>query len=216
MSKPNPIAIKVCGMRDHSNIMEVAKLDPQYMGFIFYDKSPRFVGDSFSLPSLPSPIKSVAVFVNESTDVIERRANSMGFDFVQLHGDETVKQCTELSDKGVKVIKAFSVDDNFDFNEIRPFKKHVAFFLFDTRGKLYGGNARTFDWNLLHKYDQEVPFFLSGGLSPANVGQLGNISNMNLHALDLNSGVEESPGMKSIAKVSAALSALRASKHLNT
>jgi phosphoribosylanthranilate isomerase len=216
MSAANPIAIKICGMRDHSNIMEVAKLDPQYMGFIFYDKSPRFVGDVVSLPSLPLPMKKVAVFVNESTDVIERRANSMGFDFVQLHGNETVDQCAELSDRGVRIIKAFSVDENFDFNEIKPFKKFVTFFLFDTRGKLYGGNASTFDWNLLYKYDQEVPFFLSGGLSPANVGQVVDISNMNLHAVDLNSGVEESPGMKSIAKVGAALSALRTPRHLNT
>ena len=213
MSVANPISIKICGMRDHSNILQVAALGPQYMGFIFYDKSPRFVGESFSLPpSLPSSIKKVGVFVNESTTVIADRGSSTGFDFVQLHGNETADQCASLKDTGLKVIKVFSVDEDFEFRNTNPYKRHVEFFLFDTKGKLYGGNAKTFNWELLKKYDQEVPFFLSGGLSPANIAQLGDVSNMNLHALDLNSGVELSPGMKNIEKVDAVLTAI----HLNT
>jgi len=209
MSVLNDIAFKICGMRDHRNIMDVAKLNPQYMGFIFYDKSPRFVGNGFSLPpTLPSSIKKVGVFVNESTKVIAERAR-LGFNFVQLHGNETAEQCAALRDTGLKIIKVFSVDKDFDFGDVAPYKKYVEFFLFDTRGKLYGGNAKTFDWELLHKYDQEVPFFLSGGVTPENIAQLRDVSNMNLHALDLNSGVEKSPGMKSMAKVGAALRALR-------
>ena len=218
MSAVNPIAIKICGMRDHSNIMDVATLGPEYMGFIFYDKSPRFVGDGFRLPpSIPSSIKKVGVFVNETIKGIADRASSTGFEIVQLHGNETADQCARLKDKGLKVIKVFSVDEDFDFKDAKAFKKHVDFFLFDTKGKLYGGNAKTFNWALLNKYDQEVPFFLSGGLSAANIAQLGNVANMNLHALDLNSGVELSPGMKSIEKVEAVLTAIHLKlKNLNT
>jgi phosphoribosylanthranilate isomerase len=216
MTVHKPIAIKICGMRDHRNIMEVASLNPQYMGFIFYGKSPRFVGDDLKLPSLPSSIKKVGVFVNEKIDVIAKRGNKFGFDFVQLHGDETSEQCAELKDLGIKIVKAFALDENFDFRDITPFKKHVEFFLFDTKGKYYGGNAKLFDWALLKKYDQEVPFFLSGGLSAANIEQLGDVANMNLHALDLNSGVEEAPGLKSIDKVRAAFLATRSLKQLNT
>lgn len=216
MSAQNPIAIKICGMRDHKNIMEVASLDPQYLGFIFYMKSPRFVGEEFRLPSLRSSIKKVGVFVNEATNVIAKKANELGFDLVQLHGNETAEKCAELKDLGIKIIKAFPMDENFDFRDIIAFKKHVEFFLFDTKGKFYGGNAQVFNWTLLKKYDQEVPFFLSGGLSPANIEQLGDVANMNLHALDFNSGVEEAPGLKSIEKVRAAFIASRSPKHLNT
>lgn len=216
MSVLNDISFKICGMRDHRNIMDVAKLNPQYMGFIFYDKSPRFVGNGFSLPpTLSSSIRKVGVFVNESTKVIAERA-SLGFDFIQLHGNETAEQCAALRDTGLKIIKAFSIDKDFDFRDVSPYKKNVQFFLFDTRGKLYGGNAETFDWKLLKKYDHEVPFFLSGGLTPENIAQLGDVSNMNLHALDLNSGVEKSPGMKSMSKVGAALRAFRSPNNINT
>lgn len=216
MTVHKPIAIKICGMRDQKNILEVASLNPQYLGFIFYGKSPRFVGDNLKLPSLPSSIEKVGVFVNEKTEVIAKKGNEFGFDFIQLHGDETAEQCAQLKELGMKIIKAFSLDENFDFRDITPFKQQVEFFLFDTKGKHYGGNAKVFDWDLLKKYDQEVPFFLSGGLSPANIEQLGDVANMNLHALDLNSGVEEAPGLKSIDKVRAAFLATRSLKHLNT
>jgi phosphoribosylanthranilate isomerase len=110
-----------------------------------------------------------------------------------------------LKDLGFPIIKAFSLDDNFEFNELMPFKKRVDFFLFDTKGKLYGGNAKVFNWNVLKKYDQEVPFFLSGGLAPSNIDQLGDVANMNIHALDLNSGVEQEPGLKNADKVRAVI-----------
>jgi phosphoribosylanthranilate isomerase len=216
MSAQNPIAIKICGMRDHKNIVDVALLSPQYLGFIFYKKSPRFVGEEFRLPSLPSSIKKVGVFVNEATNVIANKANELGFDLVQLHGNETAEKCAELKNLGIKIIKAFAINENFDFDEIISFKKHVEFFLFDTKGKFYGGNAEVFNWALLKKYDQEVPFFLSGGLSSANIGQLGDVAKMNLHALDFNSGVEEAPGLKCIDKVRAAFLATRSPKPLNS
>jgi phosphoribosylanthranilate isomerase len=196
------IAIKICGMRDGENIMAVALLRPQYMGFIFYPKSPRFVGESFDIPAnLPASIKRVGVFVSESNDVIIGKSKSLKLDLVQLHGNESPAQCDELKATGLGVIKVFSIDDAFNFESTKPFREVTDYFLFDTKGKYYGGNARTFNWKILDKYDQEVPFFLSGGLSPDNVNTLGDLQKMNLHALDLNSGVEISPGLKDIEKI---------------
>jgi phosphoribosylanthranilate isomerase len=189
-------------MRDQENIGKVASLGPDYLGFIFYPESPRFVGDDFIIHvSLPHNITPVAVFVNETTPAILTKAKANGFEFVQLHGNETVQQCLELKDAGLHVVKVFSVDDAFDLTLTHPYKKVVDYFLFDTKGKYYGGNAQTFNWDILNRYDQEIPFFLSGGLTVANVGALDKVLNMNLHALDLNSGVETSPGLKSLEKL---------------
>ena len=189
-------------MRDAENIAAVGSLRPQYMGFIFYPKSPRFVGDSFDIPAnLPASIKRVGVFVNESNAVIIAKSNALKLELVQLHGNESPAQCDELKATGLGVIKVFSIDDDFNFELTKPYREVVDYFLFDTKGKYYGGNAKTFNWKILGKYDQEVPFFLSGGLSPDNVNALGDIQKMNLHALDLNSGVEISPGLKDIEKI---------------
>ncbi len=130
-----------------------------------------------------------------------QRASSLKLDFAQLHGNETPEQCDELKATRLGVIKVFSLDDHFNFDVTKPYRDVVDYFLFDTKGKYYGGNAKAFNWENLRRYDQEVPFFLSGGLSPDNVNTLGNIQKMNLHALDLNSGVEISPGIKDLEKI---------------
>ena len=195
------VKLKICGMRDPANIAEVIALHPDYMGFIFYDKSPRYVGESLELPVIPQSIKKVGVFVNERTETVTRTARDYKLDFVQLHGTETPEQCETLKDEGIEVIKAFSVDENFDFNTINSFKEHVQYFLFDTKGNYFGGNAKTFDWSLLQKYDQSVPFFLSGGISPENVSTLKELGNLNIHAVDVNSGVETAPGVKDVNKI---------------
>ena len=189
-------------MREPENITAVASLRPQYLGFIFYPKSPRFVGESFDIPgNLPASIKRVGVFVNEANAVILAKSRSLKLDFAQLHGNESPAQCDELKATGLGVIKVFSLDDDFNFDVTKPYREVVDYFLFDTKGKYYGGNAKAFNWEILSKYDQEVPFFLSGGLSPDNVNTLGDIQKMNLHALDLNSGVEVSPGIKDLEKI---------------
>ncbi|MEI9921820.1 MAG: phosphoribosylanthranilate isomerase [Bacteroidota bacterium] len=190
------IKLKICGMRDAANIRAVAELKPDYMGFIFYEKSPRFVGTDFKIPVK----NAVGVFVNESTERILEKDVSI----VQLHGDETPAQCQELKDKGLTVIKAFSIDDDFDFAKTKDYK--VDYFLFDTKGQYYGGNAKAFNWNKLREYDQKIPFFLSGGLNAENLKDLGTLKGMNLYAIDLNSGVEDSPGVKNIGKIKEVIS----------
>ena len=209
------IKLKICGMRDVENIQGVTALSPQYMGFIFYPKSPRFVGDDFVMPSIAPSIKKVGVFVNETTEVILNIASRYDLTLVQLHGHETPEQCRDLKAKGLSVIKVFSVGEDFDWNTIKPYKSVADFFLFDTKGKYFGGNAQAFDWSLLQQYDQEIPFFLSGGLSPENIGDVAQLEGMNLYALDVNSGVEDSPGVKNTSKIGSVLKKLKSLSDLN-
>lgn len=159
--------------------------------------------------NLPASIKKVGVFVNESTETIIQLVKTHGLDVVQLHGNETAAQSATLRASGLKVIKAFSLDSGFNFIATKPFVPIVDYFLFDTKGKHFGGNATTFNWEILKHYDQEVPFFLSGGLSAQNVGEVSSLMDMNLYALDINSGVEEMPGVKSPEKLKILLANLK-------
>ncbi len=196
------IRIKVCGMREAQNIVEVGARAPDYMGFIFYPKSPRYVGEEFRVPdNLPAAIKRVGVFVNATVEEIIATAKRNSLWAAQLHGRENPEQCAAVRAAGYTVIKAFPVDATFDFASTSAYKEFVDFFLFDTKGPLHGGNAMRFDWSLLRSYDQSVPFFLSGGLSPENVKGIKHLDGMNLHALDVNSGIESSPGLKDLDRL---------------
>jgi phosphoribosylanthranilate isomerase len=203
VKKATSILLKVCGMREEVNILQVAAIKPDYMGFIFYEKSPRYVGSDYKMPDLALPVKKVGVFVNASTDTMLKARDRYGLDYLQLHGHESPEQVRELVKGGAGIVKVFSVDDAFDFETTRPFAEHSDFYLFDTKGKYYGGNATRFDWRVLEKYNQEVPFLLSGGLSGENVFEVRQLGGMNLHALDINSGVEVGPAFKDINKVQA-------------
>jgi len=196
--------IKVCGMRDRKNIEDVALLKPDFMGFIFYRGTPRFVGDDFVIPAgFPQSIQRVGVFVNETTEEILRKVETHGLNFVQLHGGETVTQCYDIRKRGVGVIKVFSVDDDMDFKSTSGFADAADYFLFDTKGKLYGGNARRFNWDILRRYDQKVPFFLSGGIAPEHTDEIGKLAGLNIAAIDVNSGVEIEPGFKDVNRIKA-------------
>jgi phosphoribosylanthranilate isomerase len=207
--KTRMIKLKICGMKDLANIGAVAALHPDYMGFIFYKNSPRYVGDSFSLKEEYEAMTTVGVFVNERTGEILKRLDDIKSTTAQLHGNETPAQCDELRSRGIEVIKVFSVDEEFDFEKTKAYTDVANYFLFDTKGKLYGGNAKTFDWSILEEYDQSVPFFLSGGLNTENVKVLARLDEMNIHAIDLNSGVEDEPGLKNIDKIKSVMSCLK-------
>jgi len=196
------IKLKVCGMRDPDNILQVAELHPDYMGFIFYEKSKRFVGSDFKIPvQLDKSIKRVGVFVNESTGKILELAEVHNLDFIQLHGNESINQCVELKKIGLGVIKVFSINEHFIVTEVTPYRNGVDYFLFDTQSDNYGGSGKAFDWNLLKGYDLDIPFVLSGGLSASNIQSAKDIESVNLHAFDLNSGVEISAGVKGVEKL---------------
>ena len=196
------IKLKICGMVLRGNIQEVASAHPDYMGFIFYEGSPRHVGKEFAVvDKLDASIQGVGVFVNEKTDTIREKVQLFNLDLVQLHGEESPLTCKQLKDWGIKVIKTFSVDAKFDFEATNPYKDYVDYFLFDTKGQQRGGNGIPFDWRLLNRYNGNIPFFLSGGISPDNVGQIRQLVHDKLFAIDVNSGIEQQPGIKNIAKL---------------
>ncbi|GHN02970.1 N-(5'-phosphoribosyl)anthranilate isomerase [Cytophagales bacterium WSM2-2] len=194
----NNFRIKVCGMRDPDNIMDVAALNPDFMGFIFYSQSQRYVGENFAIPGdFPKHIKRVGVFVDEKPYKIVQLIEKHKLDFVQLHGDESQYDCELLRIKA-KVIKSFRIDPQFNFNVTREFNSSADFFLFDTKGNGHGGIGKTFDWGLLKKYDKRTPFFLGGGLSVENIGQVNELKDSNLFSVDINSRAEIEPGLKDV------------------
>jgi phosphoribosylanthranilate isomerase len=201
--------IKICGLRDTENIKAVTALAPDYMGFIFYGPSPRFVADIpvDTLNNIPSGIKKTAVFVNESAENINTLLDKYNFDAIQLHGSERPEFCNSFRNK-VQVLKAFGIDNTFDFHQLKAYIDKVDFFLFDTKTDSHGGSGKTFDWTILNKYKLDVPFFLSGGISPENLDEVKNISHPQFHGVDLNSKFETAPGLKNIAQLEKAFESL--------
>src|SRR6185437_6350311 len=189
--------LKVCGMKYSDNVKEVAALAPDYIGFIFYPKSQRYVGDlDEQLVKDLGNIKKVAVVVNASVVEIEEKVKRYSFDYIQLHGDETAEFCKQVHNKGIHSIKAFQVDDNFDFKLLDSYKSYCDFFLFDTKSEGYGGAGKSFNWDVLKKYNNEKPFFLSGGIGLENVEEIKKLKGLNIHALDINSKFEIEPALK--------------------
>ena len=191
--------IKVCGLNNGDNINQLMKLDLDFMVIIFYKKSSRF----FSSDILPkSEKKYVAVFVDESLDVIKKLINIYKFEYVQLHGNEDEKFCKELS-SFCNVIKAFRIDDTFDLNEIEKYSKYCKYFLFDTFTESYGGSGKKFNWDLLLNYDHKKDFILSGGINLELISSIKKLKNQlpNLIGVDLNSKFEIKPGLKDINRV---------------
>lgn len=197
--------LKVCGMK--YNPAEVAALQPDYLGFIFYEDSPRhFEGD---IPELPEKIKKVGVFVDEEMDTILEKVELYDFDVIQLHGNESVEFCRELEQElynephQVEVWKVFGIKDTFDFSILDEYEPYVDKFLFDTKGKAKGGNGYTFDWQILKKYESDKPIILSGGIGLDEIDALKAIFNTDLpiYAVDVNSKFEDKPGLKNVRKL---------------
>lgn len=199
-------------MRESVSLAAVAALQPDFLGFIFYPKSSRYVGEKLSaasLENLPPSVKRVGVFVNETTENIRQRVQELKLNAVQLHGDETPAQCQELRVPGLLVIKAFALGGKFDFEMLPPYVPHCDYFLFDTKGEQPGGNGLVFDWQLLRDYNLPVPYFLAGGLDLAHAETLWNLQLPGLFAVDLNSRFEIKPGEKDVARLQQMFQQLR-------
>lgn len=192
--------LKVCGMKDPGNIQEIASLEPNYLGFIFYEKSPRnFDG---KIPELQENIKKTGVFVDASVEFMKEKAKEHDLKAVQLHGKESPEVCSALKSEGLEVIKVFSIKDTFDFRILQEYEGKVDFFLFDTKGKEKGGNGVTFNWELLHKYPSSTPFFLSGGIGLEELEKLKDFDlPETFYGIDVNSRFETEPGIKNPDKV---------------
>lgn len=177
------------------NVAEVASLNPDYLGFIFYDKSPRnFEG---KISNIPSNIKKVGVFVNEEIDVLIEKVKTHQLDVIQLHGEESPQYILELNTNS-EVWKVFSVGETFDFCQLTPYEKVVDKFLFDTKGKNKGGNGVTFNWEVLQNYSSKKPFIISGGIGLEEIDAIHKLlqSGLPIYAIDVNSKFETKPGLK--------------------
>ena len=195
--------LKVCGMKYQENILNVAALQPNYMGFIFYENSARHI--TTSIPDLPKTIKKVGVFVNESLENIKNTIEKHRLDAVQLHGQEPPEFCKLLKNEALEIIKVFSIKNEFDFNQLTPYEPYVDYFLFDTKGPNPGGNGFCFDWSVLQDYNSNKPYFLSGGIGLEQLESLKKFKNSTAakqcYAIDINSKFELKPGLKDDIKL---------------
>ena len=198
-------------MRESANLQSLIALGPDFIGFIFYNKSKRFVSD-FPQVEIPLYIKKVGVFVNETAENILEIVKNHNLDYVQLHGDETPEFCSKLAKNEevnagflesfqLGVIKAFSVDEDFDFSIIEEFEQYCDYFIFDTKGENYGGNGVKFNWEILKNYKGNTPFLLSGGISKEDVFLIKNFKHNAFAGIDINSGFEIEPALKNIANI---------------
>jgi phosphoribosylanthranilate isomerase len=193
--------IKVCGLRDRSNIEAILDLGPDYVGFIFYSKSPRFLNDSATILDLDNSIKKVGVFVNESEDIIRKKVDQYSLDVIQLHGDETPGFAHRLANTGCTIWKAIPVSSIDSFNSISPYAGAVNAILLDTASTVKGGSGVQFDWQILTSYKESLPFILSGGISIQDVDRIIQINHSSLIGVDINSKFEIQPGVKDTALV---------------
>jgi phosphoribosylanthranilate isomerase len=195
--------VKVCGLKYADNIKDVIKLKADYIGFIFHKGSPRFINENLSFDNVrqfPASVQKVGVFVNESSYHIMDKVAHYDLDFIQLHGAESSSQCAELK-PFVKVIKAFGINGDFDFEELKDYESEVSFFLFDNWSAHNGGSGKRFNWDLLKNYRFKIPFLLSGGIGLEHLEEIKNIKHPKLEGVDLNSKFEIKPGLKDIVKL---------------
>lgn len=195
--------VKVCGMKYQDNIREVAALQPDYLGFIFHEKSLRNFENT--IPKLPDSIKKVGVFVDEKIEFICGLLEKHKLDVIQLHGHESPEMCRLLKSTKAEVIKVFSIKNEFDFSILIQYEEVCDYFLFDTKGKLPGGNGYTFNWDVLKEYPSTKPFFLSGGIGLDQIQNIKefqkSIASKYCYAIDVNSKFEIKPGLKNIEEL---------------
>lgn len=202
--------LKICGMKYKDNIEAVVALQPDYLGFIFYDKSSR--NFNTSLPDIPSSIKKIGVFVDATIEEVLEKIKTFNLQAVQLHGSESRAYVETLKLKlkpitfsVVQIIKVFSIKGNTDFSVLEPYEGIVDYFLFDTKGKLPGGNGYTFNWNVLKDYPSTTSYFLSGGIGLNEIEKIKNFKESSAskycYAIDVNSKFEIEPGLKNIEEL---------------
>ena len=215
--------LKVCGLTKMDQIQELISLNVDFLGFIFYEKSPRFVLNHLSLVEI-SEINhqgKVGVFVNETVEKILEISEKSNLNFIQLHGDEDeefIKRLRQSLSKNIKIIKVIRIGNDFEkfkneISKISNLKSQISNLLFDTDSKAFGGTGKTFDWQILNEIEIPIPYFLSGGISLENIKNLQNFVKVNMSenktltklntpfALDINSKFETEPGIKNLEKI---------------
>ena len=185
-------------MREPDNIQDILSGGPDYIGFIFYDKSKRYVSEQTLsyLQEAETTAKKVGVFVNENLESLIKLARKYKLDYVQLHGSESTDYVHQVAQANISIIKAFNINEDFDWSSLDNYMKDVDYFLFDTASAQHGGSGKKFDWTLLEKYTLDKPFFLSGGISLADAHSCTTLNHPSLETLDINSRFETKPGYK--------------------
>jgi len=198
------LIIKVCGIKFPENQEAILELSIEMLGFIFYPNSKRYVGNlpkETLIQLFQTNISKVGVFVNEDIQNLLELAKKYQLSFIQLHGKETPEICQRVKNSGFKVIKAFGVDEDFNFKLTEAYSGVVDYFIFDTKARTYGGTGKKFNWKQLEKYNGKTPFLLSGGIKPEDADSIKKIQHPKLVGLDLNSGFEDQPGLKNIQQL---------------
>jgi len=189
---------KVCGLFDDKNIQQVAELNPDYIGHIFWEKSVRYV--KTKTPNQKKEIKKTGVFFNSKIDDVINRINEHNLACVQLHGEESPQYCKNIMDKGTQVIKSFRIDDDFDFSVLKNYENYCDLFLFDSKSELPGGTGKSFNWENLKKYNLKKDFFISGGIGLHSIDSLFNVlkTGLPVYGIDVNSKFEDDNHLKKI------------------
>ena len=207
--------VKVCGMTQIEQVEQLPGLGATFAGFIFYPKSPRYVFRFLTTTDLrkQNNINKVGVFVNASVDEVLLMVDECRLHMVQLHGDETPRQCEKIADY-VSVVKAFRISENDNIEwMIRPYMDVCDMFMFDTMGAGYGGTGKKFNWSMLQDVTVGKPFFLSGGIEPGDESSLLEFAQepvaKALFAIDINSRFEISPGVKDMEKIGSFIKGLQ-------
>ena len=203
--------VKICGITNLEDARFVSGALAHYLGFIFYDKSPRYIEPSKAgaiINWIAGP-KCTGVFVNQPLDDVNTIGRQTGVDYIQLHGEENPEYC-QLVDK--PLIKAIHVrpDDTPQSLEdrIQPYRDVAEYLLFDTKTEsLWGGTGMSFDWSILKELSGGLPYFLSGGLNPGNIRKACH--EIHPYAVDISSGLEAEPGQKDFDKVEALMEEMR-------
>lgn len=207
-TESKPLRIKVCGMTLPEQVNALDEMGVDFAGFIFYPKSPRYMGNKISaekMKKIKGSIAKVGVFVNMPYEELMKTVEDYRLDMVQLHGDENPRYCEQVANY-VTVIKAFRMSDNDAIDWIvRPFHDGSDMYMFDTLGAGYGGTGKKFDWNLLKAANLSKLFFLSGGIEPGDEEKLKDFAKeekaKKLFAIDMNTKFEVGAGVKDIERV---------------
>ena len=202
---------KVCGMRNSQNIKEIVECQPDFIGFIFYEKSPRYAGelDEETLKNIPQKIKKIGVFVDENIEKIVNIAAHYQLDGIQLHGNETPEMCRKIKAGQLLCIKTFGIEQTNDFDKTTEYESITDYFLFDTKTLVYGGSGKKFDWSLLNRYQGKTPFFLSGGISVEDGEWIKQLTHNQLFGIDINSRFEIEAGTKDVDLVKRFIDSMR-------
>jgi phosphoribosylanthranilate isomerase len=206
------LKIKVCGLRDIENVSELVKAVPDFMGFIFYPGSARYVGknpEEILFSQIPSDIIKTGVFVNETTDNVKEKIDRFSLDAVQFHGSESPDYCRYFRKNGLIITKSFPVDSGFDFRQLTPYFESCDYFLFDSKTTGFGGSGIKFDRKILEGYNLEKPFFLSGGIGYEDICEIKNLRHKELSGIDINSRFEVLPGIKNAGLIKSFIDEIR-------